>query len=155
VSFLLSLNAGFIYGSWYEASFIYGNLPTRYCYQNFKYWFYKFYLYDIGFKNFIYTILFYEFYMYLHDIGCTNFIYTALVLRHFIFTIYSFKDPGKNMSSISPCVSLEATEWGTVTIQVRIGPPHPLVCRKRRLNGAAHRMKPEKTRSRVTTGVAR
>ena len=42
-----------------------------------------------------------------------------------------------------------------VRIRVRIDPPHPLVCRKRRLNGADLRMRPKKTRSRVTTGVAR
>jgi hypothetical protein len=40
-------------------------------------------------------------------------------------------------------------------IRVRIDPPHPLVCRKRRLNGAVLRMRPEKPRSRVTAGVAR
>jgi hypothetical protein len=37
-------------------------------------------------------------------------------------------------------------------IQVRIDPPHPLMCRKRRLNGAVLRMKPEKSRSCVTVG---
>jgi hypothetical protein len=42
-----------------------------------------------------------------------------------------------------------------VRIRVRIDPPHPLVCRKRRLNGAVLRMGPEKPRSRVTAGVAR
>jgi hypothetical protein len=41
-----------------------------------------------------------------------------------------------------------------VRIRVRIDPPHPLVCRKRRLNGAVLRMRPEKSRSRVTAGVA-
>jgi hypothetical protein len=40
-------------------------------------------------------------------------------------------------------------------IRVRIDPPHPLVCRKRRLNWAVLRMRPEKPRSRVTAGVAR
>jgi hypothetical protein len=40
-------------------------------------------------------------------------------------------------------------------IQVRIDPPHPLVCRKRRLNGVALRMRPEKPMSRVTAGVTR
>jgi hypothetical protein len=40
-------------------------------------------------------------------------------------------------------------------IRVRIDPPLPLVCRKRRLNGAVLRMRPEKPRSRVTAGVAR
>jgi hypothetical protein len=39
--------------------------------------------------------------------------------------------------------------------RVRIDPPHPLVCRKRRLNGAVLRMRPKKPRSRVTAGVAR
>jgi hypothetical protein len=38
-------------------------------------------------------------------------------------------------------------------IQVRIDPPHPHACRKRRLNGAVFRMRPEKPRSRVTAGV--
>jgi hypothetical protein len=33
----------------------------------------------------------------------------------------------------------------SVRIRVRIDPPHPLVCRKRRLNGAVLRMRPEKT----------
>jgi hypothetical protein len=42
-----------------------------------------------------------------------------------------------------------------VGIRVRIDPPHPLVCRKRRLNGAVLRMRREKPRSRVTAGVAR
>jgi hypothetical protein len=32
-----------------------------------------------------------------------------------------------------------------VRIRVRIDPPHPLVCRKRRLNGAVLRMRPKKT----------
>jgi hypothetical protein len=41
-----------------------------------------------------------------------------------------------------------------VRIRVRIDPPHPHVCRKRRLNGAVLRMRPEKPRSRVTAGVA-
>jgi hypothetical protein len=40
-------------------------------------------------------------------------------------------------------------------IQVRIGPPHPHACRKRRLNGVVLRMKPEKPRPRVTVVVAR
>jgi hypothetical protein len=39
-----------------------------------------------------------------------------------------------------------------VRIRVRIDPPHPLVCRKRRLNGAVLQMRPEKPRSRVTAG---
>jgi hypothetical protein len=43
----------------------------------------------------------------------------------------------------------------TVRIQARIYPPHPLVCRKRRLNWAVLQMKPEKPRSRVTVGVTR
>jgi hypothetical protein len=42
-----------------------------------------------------------------------------------------------------------------VRIRVRIDPPYPLVCRKRRLNGAVLRMRPEKPRSHVTAGVAR
>jgi hypothetical protein len=35
---------------------------------------------------------------------------------------------------------------GRVRIRVRIGPPHPLVCRKKRLNGAVYRMRPENRR---------
>jgi hypothetical protein len=42
-----------------------------------------------------------------------------------------------------------------VRIRVRIDPPPPLVCRKRRLNGAFLRMGPEKPRPRVTVGVTR
>jgi hypothetical protein len=42
-----------------------------------------------------------------------------------------------------------------VRIRVRIGPPHPHVCRKRRLIGAVLRMTPEKPRLLVTAGVAR
>jgi hypothetical protein len=42
-----------------------------------------------------------------------------------------------------------------VRIRVRIDPPHLLVCRKRRLNGAVLPMRPEKPRPRVTAGVAR
>jgi hypothetical protein len=42
-----------------------------------------------------------------------------------------------------------------VRIRVRIGPPHPHACRKRRLNGVVLRMRPGKPRSRVTVGVAR
>jgi hypothetical protein len=42
-----------------------------------------------------------------------------------------------------------------VRIRVRIDPPHPLVCRKKRMNGAVLRMRPEKPRSRVTACVAR
>jgi hypothetical protein len=42
-----------------------------------------------------------------------------------------------------------------VRIRVRIDPPHPLVCRKRRLNGAVLRIRPEKPRHHVTAGVAR
>jgi hypothetical protein len=42
-----------------------------------------------------------------------------------------------------------------VRIRVRIDPPHPHVCRKRRLIGAVIRMRPEKPRSRVTVSVAR
>jgi hypothetical protein len=38
---------------------------------------------------------------------------------------------------------------------VRIDSLHPHACRKRRLNGADFRMRPEKLRSRVTVGVAR
>jgi hypothetical protein len=39
-------------------------------------------------------------------------------------------------------------------LKILIDPPHPLVCCKRRLNGAVLRMRPEKPRSRVTAGTA-
>jgi hypothetical protein len=45
--------------------------------------------------------------------------------------------------------------YNPVRIRVRIDPPHLLVRRKRRLNGAVLRMRPEKPRSRVTAGVVR
>jgi hypothetical protein len=41
------------------------------------------------------------------------------------------------LSAFSP------TDW-PMRIRVRIGPPHPLVCRKRRLNRVVLRMRPEK-----------
>jgi hypothetical protein len=40
-----------------------------------------------------------------------------------------------------------------VRIRVRIGPPHSYACRKRRLNGAVLRMRPEKLRPRVTIKI--
>jgi hypothetical protein len=42
-----------------------------------------------------------------------------------------------------------------VMIRFRIDPPHPLVCRKRRLNWAVLRVKSEKLRLSVAVGVAR
>jgi hypothetical protein len=42
-----------------------------------------------------------------------------------------------------------------IRIRVGIDPPHPLMCRKRRINWAVLRMRPEKPRPRVTAGVAR
>jgi hypothetical protein len=42
-----------------------------------------------------------------------------------------------------------------VSIRIRIGPPRPHASRKRRLNGAVLRMRPEKPSPRVTVGVAR
>jgi hypothetical protein len=39
--------------------------------------------------------------------------------------------------------------------RVRIDPPHPLVYRERRLNGAVLRIRQEKPRPRVTAGVVR
>jgi hypothetical protein len=46
-------------------------------------------------------------------------------------------------------------DYSLFTVLLRIDPPHPLVCRKRRLNGAVLRMRPEKPRPHVTVGVAR
>jgi hypothetical protein len=72
------------------------------------------------------------------------------------------KDQEKNRDPISPLLVKGCKIFkhmlgaeGPVRIQVRIDPPHPLVCRKRRLNGAVLWMRPEKPRSRVTAGVAR
>jgi hypothetical protein len=42
---------------------------------------------------------------------------------------------------------------GTREILDRIDRPHPFVCRKRRLNEAVLRMRPEKSRPHVTAGV--
>jgi hypothetical protein len=42
--------------------------------------------------------------------------------------------------------------WPPVRIRVRIDSPHPFVCRKRRLNGAVLRMRPE-NRSPVSQQV--
>jgi hypothetical protein len=74
-----------------------------------------------------------------------------------------------DISSSSVFKSVTSTNWYVVTcnvrfesfsqspvrIRARIDPPHPLVCHKRRLNGAVLRMRPKKPRSRVTVGVAR
>jgi hypothetical protein len=57
--------------------------------------------------------------------------------------------------SHSLCVLIVENSFYPVRIRVGIDPPHPLVCRKRRLNGAVLRMRSEKPRSRVTAGVAR
>jgi hypothetical protein len=56
-------------------------------------------------------------------------------------------DLNYNLSYTDPCCP--------VRIRVRIDPPHPLVCRKWRLNGAVLRMIPEKRRPRATAGVTR
>jgi hypothetical protein len=44
-----------------------------------------------------------------------------------------------------PILILTVRYYGTLTlrIRVRIDPPHPLVCHKRRLNGAVLRLRPE------------
>jgi hypothetical protein len=69
----------------------------------------------------------------------------------FIYTCISLPyTPPTFRSSASPCVSYEATKWGPVRIQVRIGPLHPLANCKRRLNGAVLRIRPGKSRSLVT-----
>jgi hypothetical protein len=70
------------------------------------------------------------------------------------WTITKFKlDLRIPMSNLH--MHFEPTLSRPVRIRVRIDPPHPLVCRKRRLNGAVLRMRLEKPRSRVTVGVAR
>jgi hypothetical protein len=51
-------------------------------------------------------------------------------------------------------IGLYQETFGPVKIRVRKDPSHPLVCRKRRLNGAVLRIRPEKPRPNVTTGVA-
>jgi hypothetical protein len=51
------------------------------------------------------------------------------------------EDSSKNRSSASLCAP-EATEWGPIRIWVGIDSPHPLVCRKKRLN--IIQMRPEK-----------
>jgi hypothetical protein len=58
-------------------------------------------------------------------------------------------------------MSVQLSIWGHVMlnllrrIRVRIDSPHPLVCRKRRLNGVVLWMRPEKPRPHVTVCVAR
>jgi hypothetical protein len=57
-------------------------------------------------------------------------------------------------------IELQSCNYGStfsvpVRIRVKVDPPHPLVCSKRRLNGAVLQMRPEKARSRGTAGVAR
>jgi hypothetical protein len=65
-------------------------------------------------------------------------------MHQFITALLCLKQQKQRFSRSSP-----------VWILARIDPPHPLVCRKRRLNGAILRMRPEKPRPRVTAGVAR
>jgi hypothetical protein len=52
-------------------------------------------------------------------------------------------------------VNFKAADRGPVRIRVTIDPPHSIVCRKRRQNGAVLWMRPVKPRPRVTAGVAR
>jgi hypothetical protein len=42
-----------------------------------------------------------------------------------------------------------------IQVRVHVGPPHPLVCRKRRLNGTVLRMRAKKPRPHVTAVVGR
>jgi hypothetical protein len=71
-----------------------------------------------------------------------------------------YRRPSDDFEHIVHCYDLyyrRATlfTFDPVRIRARIDPPHPFVCRKRRLNGAVLRMRPEKPRPRVTVGVAR
>jgi hypothetical protein len=68
-------------------------------------------------------------------------------------TISQLED-SDNIQHITMC-STDSYPETPVRIGVRIGPSHPLVCRKRRLNGAALRTRSEKPMPRVTVGVAR
>jgi hypothetical protein len=45
-------------------------------------------------------------------------------------------------------------DYRPVKIRIRIDPPHPIVCCKRRLNEVVLRMRPENPRPHVTAGVA-
>jgi hypothetical protein len=48
-----------------------------------------------------------------------------------------------------------ANKMTSFKVWVRIDPSHPFVCRKRQLNGAVLRMRPEKPRPCITASVAR
>jgi hypothetical protein len=58
-------------------------------------------------------------------------------------------------SWVTTMTEAEVAFLGSAEYFTPIGPLHPHVCRKRRLNGAVLRMRPEKLKSRVTEGVAR
>ena len=80
--------------------------------------------------------------------------YYKVTLCTIFWTIYFLKSslspsPETTFRIHLPCCLYPVRTW------VRIGPPHPLVCRKRRLNAVVLRMRPEKPRPRVTAGVAR
>jgi hypothetical protein len=51
---------------------------------------------------------------------------------------------GPSFSDLKSSETRDTEDLTPVRIRVRIDPPHPLVCRKRRLNGAVLRMRPEK-----------
>jgi hypothetical protein len=71
---------------------------------------------------------------------------------HFQMTMkHSTKFQVSTISHLHVCGE-ESTSYFK-SIRVRIYPPHPHACRKRRLNGAVLRMRPEKLRSHVTVGV--
>jgi transcription elongation factor Elf1 len=53
------------------------------------------------------------------------------------------------------CYNSSFKRFSPVRIRVRIDPPYPHACRKRQLNGVVLRIRREKSRPRVTVGVAR
>jgi hypothetical protein len=94
-----------------------------------------------------------------HRLSATNYYLNKCGIKDFPLCSYCNQLPETLEHLFSECAQIKKL-WIDIenwlkSIRVRIDRPHPLVCRKRRLNGAVLRMRPEKPRPRVTAGVAR
>ena len=75
-------------------------------------------------------------YSYLYSINSGGRGVSEVIFRYFAsFLFCTPQIPGVWGSGLSISVTLQLQYYNPVMIRVRIGPPHPLVCRKRRLIG--------------------
>jgi hypothetical protein len=75
------------------------------------------------------------------DCNGISFLFIFL-LKATLHTVLRYHFPhNKYTGTRSVTLTLRLLNIGPVRIRVRIDPPHPFVCRKRRLNGAVLRMK--------------